>query len=157
MQRAALRKAGCTTIATDNGISCATTNRPALLGTLKKLKPGDLALSEVVQHRYQIAQAAPGASAPVVVPFATFPMTTSGIYDQTFDLSTFSFGGGLNETSFITGLESGLAYVNIHDVNFPSGEIRGQLTAVTPEPGSLLLLATGALGLLDIARRGLRV
>jgi hypothetical protein len=94
----------------------------------------------------------PGMAAPVVVPFSNFPPGTSGSFSGTFDLSTFSFGGGLNEASFIAGLESGLAYVNIHDPTFPSGEIRGQLD-LAPEPTSLLLVGTGALGTLRLLRR----
>jgi len=41
MQRAALKKAGCTKVFTDEGISGATTKRPALLGCLKALDRGD--------------------------------------------------------------------------------------------------------------------
>ena len=41
MQRAALRKAGCKKIFNDDGLSGATTKRPALLRCLKKLKRGD--------------------------------------------------------------------------------------------------------------------
>lgn len=95
----------------------------------------------------------PGTAAPVVVPFAGFPNATSGTFSGTFDLSTFVFSGGATEASFLAGLESGLAYVNIHDVNFPGGEIRGQLTQVTPEPASLLLLGTGAVAACGLIRR----
>ena len=101
--------------------------------------------------------AAPGASASIVVPFPfpPFPAATSGTFSDTFDLSTFSFSGGATEASFIAGLESGLAYVNIHDINFPAGEIRGQLVQVTstPEPGTLLLLGTGIAGGAGALRR----
>ena len=41
MQRAALKKAGCAKIFTDDGISGATTKRPALLRCLKALDRGD--------------------------------------------------------------------------------------------------------------------
>lgn len=100
--------------------------------------------------------AAPGTAAPVVIPFAGFPASTSGSFSATFDLSTFVFSGGATEASFLTGLESGLAYVNIHDANFPGGEIRGQLTEVTPEPASLWLLGTGALAACGLMRRRIR-
>ena len=41
MQRTAFKKAGCTKIFTDDGLSGATIKRPALLRCLKTLKPGD--------------------------------------------------------------------------------------------------------------------
>ena len=98
----------------------------------------------------------PGTAAPVVIPFAGFPNATSGTFSGTFDLSTFVFSGGATEASFLAGLESGLAYVNIHDVNFPGGEIRGQLTQVTPEPASLWLLGSGVLAACGMMRRRMR-
>jgi DNA invertase Pin-like site-specific DNA recombinase len=41
LQRAALQRAGCTTIFTDEGLSGATVKRPALTRCLKALRPGD--------------------------------------------------------------------------------------------------------------------
>ncbi len=41
LQLAALKRAGCKTVFKDEGLSGATTNRPALLRCLKKLKSGD--------------------------------------------------------------------------------------------------------------------
>ena len=52
----------------------------------------------------------------------------------------------------ITAFFEGRAYFNIHTQNFPAGEIRGNLAAV-PEPSSLDLSASGAAGLLILARR----
>ena len=49
-------------------------------------------------------------------------------------------------------LESGLFYMNVHDAQFPLGEIRGQLILV-PEPSTWALLALSAGGLLWGMRR----
>ncbi len=42
LQLAALKKAGCKTVFKDEGLSGATTKRPALLRCLKRLRPGDV-------------------------------------------------------------------------------------------------------------------
>lgn len=96
--------------------------------------------------------APPGLNAGVVLPFAGFPSMTSGTYTHVFDLTTALTG--ITEANFLTGLESGLAYTNIHDAVYPGGEIRGQVLATpVPEPGSLLLFSTGALGAALLLRR----
>jgi DNA invertase Pin-like site-specific DNA recombinase len=41
LQHAALKKAGCTTICTDEGLSGVTTKRPVLTRCLKALRPDD--------------------------------------------------------------------------------------------------------------------
>jgi hypothetical protein len=79
--------------------------------------------------------APPGTNAGVLFPFAGVPNTTSGsIPEQTFAITPIQ----------VTELEAGLMYFNIHDAQFPGGEIRGQILAA-PEPASLALLAFGLL------------
>lgn len=64
---------------------------------------------------------------------------------------TFS-GAGVLTAPQIAGLLAGNTYINIHTTAFPGGEIRGQV-AVVPEPGSIILLASGAIAVAALARR----
>lgn len=71
--------------------------------------------------------AMPGVTAPVIIPFPNFPAATSGTYTNTFPITPEQMEWLLN----------GLLYINIHNENFPNGEIRGQLLGeceATPTP-----------------------
>jgi len=100
--------------------------------------------------------------------FANFPLgVTSGSYDQLLDLTqassynpSFVTANGNTtagaEAALEAGIASGMAYLNIHTSTFGGGEIRGFLVQAVPEPGSLGLLAVGALGVLFASRRARR-
>ena len=92
--------------------------------------------------------------------FTGFPIgVTSGVFDTILDLTMDSSynpafesaNGGTAasaEAALATGLAAREAYLNIHTVTFPGGEIRGFLLQAVPEPTSVVLLSTGVLGVL---------
>jgi len=119
-----------------------------------------------------------GINAMVATTTPTFPdfplgVTAGGYVSQVFDLTMLSSynpafvtahgGTALTaEAALIAGMVDGLSYLNIHTMNNPNGEIRGQLSAVSPVPGPIvgaglpgLILASG--GLLALARRRRKV
>jgi hypothetical protein len=101
--------------------------------------------------------------------FPGFPSgVTAGTYDQLFNMNDpasynsmfLSAAGGVPAVAFanlLNGLNTGLAYFNIHTQAFAGGEIRGFLippqTGV-PLPSTLLLLVLGLGGIAWRATRG---
>ncbi len=109
------------------------------------------------------AAAPPGVNAPVVWGFfgapdndnnpdnlviTPFAAGVGGVFASVWNAP--EGNGGTNLAAQIPNLLAGLAYLNIHTVQFAGGEIRGQISQV-PEPSSLLLFGTA--GLLALARR----
>jgi len=77
--------------------------------------------------------AGPGTNASVLFPFTGVPAATSGsIPQQTFAINPTQVGY----------LKNGLLYMNVHNGNFPGGELRGQLYPV-PSVGLTFTNASG--------------
>lgn len=73
----------------------------------------------------------------VVTPFAN---GVGGAFSSVWDLPEGQ--GGLGLAARLPAILDGLAYINFHTVQFPGGEIRGQILRI-PEPGTLFLLGLG--------------
>ena len=93
---------------------------------------------------------------PAGVTSATSTGTVS-MLDPASYTATFlnDFGGGTAAgalAALLAGMDTGSAYFNVHSTTFPGGEIRGFVSRI-PEPGTLLLLGAGLLGLGLVRRR----
>lgn len=88
----------------------------------------------------------PGVSGPILFPFLTFPTgVTSGTFSTTLTAANLMSDPAAGINTFaqaVAAIQAGDTYFNIHTVNFPMGEIRGQLSTV-PESSTLLLVLLG--------------
>jgi hypothetical protein len=111
-----------------------------------------------------IHRAPAGVTGPVVWGFFGAPFNDTDPTNVVFTAFASGVGGTLtgawdanegNATTLAAELPSLLAgntYINFHTVDFPGGEIRGQLTRVA-EPATLALLGLGFVGLATVRRR----
>ena len=122
----------------------------------------NLTSNDIMAHIHCCAPLGSNVGVATTIPaFAGFPLgVTSGTYlSPVFDLTKAAFynpafvtlkGGLANaEAAFISGLETEQSYFNIHTINNPGGEIRGQLDPLgtVPLPAALPLFASGLVGL----------
>ena len=102
--------------------------------------------------------ALPGANGPVAIDFGP-PAATTGSLTRTYDLTLLStYAGGFlsanggtavsARTAFLAGLTSGRTYFNVHNAQFPGGEIRGQLAVAIPEAATwgMMIVGFGVVG-----------
>ncbi|MBV9891280.1 MAG: CHRD domain-containing protein, partial [Rhizobacter sp.] len=117
-------------------------------------------------HIHASPTAVPGTNAPVVWGFIGTPFNDNNPNDVVITPFATGVGGTVsgkwdltegNNTTFAAQLGNilaGTSYINFHTTQFPGGEIRGQILAVTavPEPATIPLLV-GGFGVLAVRTR----
>lgn len=83
----------------------------------------------------------------VVTPFSS---GVGGTFSSVWNLNEGNAGTTLTDN--LPAILAGLSYINFHTIQFPGGEIRGQIIFV-PEPSSVIALGVGIAGLGLLASR----
>ncbi len=106
-------------------------------GTFTGLEGGNATMAHL--HGFS----SPGVNAPVLFGLTVSP-STSGVFS----------GNNTIAAGDIPSVLAGLTYINIHNGDFPGGEIRGQLSAfiVVPEPATSGLAGLACLALVRLRR-----
>ena len=126
----------------------------------------DLLSDTVAAHIHCCTTASFTGVAPVAIPFFDFPLgVTGGLYTRAFDLTDATIYdpaflaayGGTPEgarSALVDAINASQAYLNIHTVQYPQGEIRGFMVAAPiPEPATWGMLGLGLASLGMMARR----
>jgi hypothetical protein len=121
----------------------------------------------IAAHIHASATSVPGVNAGVVFGFFGAPFNDNNPNDVVVTPFTSGVGGtvvgkwdapegnGTTLTAQLPNILAGRAYINFHTVQFPGGEIRGQILQQTvPEPATITLFLIGGAGL--AARRLLK-
>jgi len=128
----------------------------------------DLNDNLVAAHIHAGATAVPGSNGPVVWGFFGTPFNDNAPNDVVVTPFASGVGGTVtgkwdllegNNTTLKEQLPSilaGRSYINFHTTQFPSGEVRGQIVAAVPEPGTYALMLGGLAVLGAVARRRAR-
>jgi hypothetical protein len=92
---------------------------------------------------------APGVAGPIVIPLFMTQMGASGSISGTLTQADVTPVNGVNTIADVAAaMQAGNTYANVHTMQYPAGEIRGQLavsSSAVPEPRSIALLIVGAL------------
>lgn len=96
---------------------------------------------------------------PIIFPFLNFPVgVTSGTYDTVLTAASLlpePMEGIDTFAEAVSAIEAGKTYFNIHTIEFPGGEIGGQIEVI-PEPSTWAMMLLGFGGLAFLGYRQTR-
>ncbi len=100
---------------------------------------------------------APGVSGPIIIPFFMSTMPATDTISGTLTQADVTPADGISTIAEVAqAIEAGNAYVNIHTLQYPAGELRGQLavsSTAIPEPAAMGLMMMGSLAAAALAFR----